>query len=143
VPNKWLEWTPKVIEKAPDAEPSKPTKPGFDGFVGSPSRAFSIIEGNVAEAKATEKVRNAASIQPPGCPAIPAGVRLIRWEPKTAPVAIDVCSVVVDVQQFIEAELRDLDSRLNFPWTIRGGWTIPQILDRLRQAGVEVGIEIR
>jgi hypothetical protein len=86
------------------------------------------------------KVRNP---QPPGCPAMPAGVRLIRWEPKTAPVAIDVCSVVVDVQQFIEAELRELDSRLNFPWTIRGGWTIPQILDRLRQAGVEVGIEIR
>lgn len=133
MPNKWLEWTPKAIEKAPDPEPSKPTELSFDGFVGSPPKAFPIIEGGVAEVKA----------QPPGCPAMPAGARLIHWEPKKAPVAIDVCTVVVDVQRFIEAELRDLDSRLNFPWTIRGGWTVPQILDRLRQAGVQVKIEIQ
>src|ERR1035437_9450095 len=29
-------------------------------------------------------------------PTMPKGVRLIRWELKTAPVAIDVCSVVID-----------------------------------------------
>ncbi|HKI11133.1 MAG TPA: hypothetical protein VKA02_03390 [Candidatus Acidoferrum sp.] len=74
---------------------------------------------------------------------MPAGVRLVRWEPKPAPVAIDVCSVVVDVPKFIEMELHDLNSRINFPWTIRGGWTIPQILDRLAQAGVEVEIDLK
>jgi hypothetical protein len=72
---------------------------------------------------------------------MPQGVRLVRWEPKAAPVAIDVCSVVVDVPRFIESELRALDSRLNSPWTIHGGFTVPQMLDRLAQAGVEVELE--
>ena len=74
-------------------------------------------------------------------PAMPKGVRLIRWEPKTAPVAIDVCSVVVDVPRFIEGELHALESRLNNPWTIRGGFTVSQILDRLNQAGLEVELD--
>lgn len=74
-------------------------------------------------------------------PSMPKGVRLIRWEPKSAPVAIDVCSVVVDVAKFIESELRALDSRLNNPWTIHGGFTVSQMFDRLAQAGVEVELE--
>ena len=74
----------------------------------------------------------------PKVPAMPKGVRLIRWEPKAAPVAIDVCSVVVDVPKFIEGELRALDSKLNNPQTIRGGFSVPQMLDRLAQAGLEV-----
>jgi hypothetical protein len=82
------------------------------------------------------------SFDPQGIlPAMPQGVRLVRWEPKAAPVAIDVCSVVVDVPRFIESELRALDSRLNSPWTIHGGFTVPQMLDRLAQAGVEVELE--
>jgi hypothetical protein len=74
-------------------------------------------------------------------PPMPEGVRLIRWEPKPAPVAIDVCSVVVDVRKFIHGELRALDSRLNNPWTIHGGYTVPQMLDRLAQAGLEVELD--
>lgn len=74
-------------------------------------------------------------------PPMPEGVRLIRWEPKSAPVAIDVCSVVVDVPKFIEGELRALDSRMNKPWAIHGGFTVPQMLDRLAQAGLEVELE--
>jgi hypothetical protein len=66
---------------------------------------------------------------------------LIRWQFKAAPVAIDVCSVVVDVRKFMESELRALDSRLNNPWTIHGGFTVPQMLDRLAQAGLEVELE--
>jgi len=80
-------------------------------------------------------------LAPPAGTAMPEGVRLIHWEPKPAPVAIDVCSVVVDVFKFIESELRALDSRLKNPWTIRGGFTVPQILDRLAQAGLEVELE--
>jgi hypothetical protein len=77
----------------------------------------------------------------PGVAPIPNGIRLIRWESKTAPVAIDVCSVVVDVPKFIESELRALDSRLNNPGTIRGGFTVWQMLDRLAQAGLIVELE--
>jgi len=72
---------------------------------------------------------------------MPKGVRLIRWEPKTAPVAIDVCSVVGDFPKFIERELHALDSRLNNPWTIHSGFTAPQMLDRLRQVDVEVELD--
>jgi hypothetical protein len=74
-------------------------------------------------------------------PAMPQGLRLVRWEPKCSPVAIDVCSVVVDVPKFIESELRALDSRLNNPGTIRGGFTVWQMLDRLAQAGLIVELE--
>jgi len=74
---------------------------------------------------------------------MPPGVKLLRYEPKAPPVALGVCSVVTDISKFIETELRDLDSRLNSPWTIRGGWSVPQILDRLRQVGVEVEIDLK
>ena len=56
------------------------------------------------------------------CPLLPRGVRLVRFEPKPGPVAIDVCSVVVDVEKFIRAELAELNSRLHSPAQIRGGW---------------------
>ena len=91
-------------------------------------------EEQCAEVVAYLKARSAA-------PPMPKGVRLIRWESKAAPVAIDVCSVVVDISKFIEGELRALDSRLNNPWTIHGGFTVPQMLDRLAQAGLEVELE--
>lgn len=77
----------------------------------------------------------------PTCPALPKGVRLIRWEPKPAPVAIDVCSLVVDIPEFIHGELRALNSRLNDPGTIRGGFTVWQMLDRLARAGLVVELE--
>ena len=75
-------------------------------------------------------------------PQMPVGVQLVRWNPKPAPVAIDVCSVVVDVPKFVQSELLALDSRLNNPWTIHGGFTVPQILDRLAQAGVVVALAV-
>lgn len=84
----------------------------------------------------------APELVPPTCPAMPKGIRLIRWEPKSAPVAIDVCSVVVDVSKFIAGELRALDSRLNDPMTIHGGFTVPQMLDRLAQVGVTVALAL-
>jgi hypothetical protein len=77
----------------------------------------------------------------PKFPVMPKGIRLIRWEHKAAPVAIDTCSVVMDVPKFIEGELRALDSRLNNPQTIHGGFTVPQMLDRLAQAGLEVELD--
>jgi hypothetical protein len=78
---------------------------------------------------------------PSAFPPMPEGVRLVRWEPMAAPVRLDVCSVVFDVPKFIESELRALDSRLNNPWTIHGGFTVAQMLDRLAQAGVEAELE--
>jgi hypothetical protein len=97
---------------------------------------IALLREQRAEVVAYLKVRSAA-------PPMPKGVRLIRWEPKAAPVAIDVCSVVLDVPKFIEGELRALDSRLNNPWTIHGGFTVPQMLDRLAQVGALVELDPR
>jgi hypothetical protein len=57
------------------------------------------------------------------------------------PIAIDVCSIVVDVEKFIQTELAELDARLHSPIQIRGGWGVFTILDRLRQVGLELEIE--
>jgi hypothetical protein len=72
---------------------------------------------------------------------LPHGVRLVRYEPKPPPIAIDVCSIVVDVEKFIQTELAELDARLHSPIQIRGGWGVFTILDRLRQVGLELEIE--
>jgi len=66
---------------------------------------------------------------------------MVRYEPKSPPVAIDVCSVVVDVGKFIRTELAELDARLHSPVQIRGGWGVFTILDRLRQVGLELEID--
>jgi hypothetical protein len=72
---------------------------------------------------------------------LPRGVRLVRYEPKPPPIAIDVCSIVVDVERFIQTELAELDARLHSPIQIRGGWGVFTILDRLRQVGLDLEIE--
>ena len=74
---------------------------------------------------------------------LPPGVRVVRCEPKQAPIAIDMASVVVDVEKFIRAELYELNARLCSPVQIRGGWGVYAILDRLRQVGVELELESR
>ena len=95
---------------------------------------IALLRAQRAEVAAYLKSRNVA-------PPMPLGVRLLRYEPKTAPVRLDVCSVVFDIPKFIKSELHALDSRLNSPWTIHGGFTVPQMLDRLAQAGLEVELD--
>jgi hypothetical protein len=90
-----------------------------------------------------ELLQELAQQPPQKCPPLPAGVRLIRYEPKVPPVAIDVCSVVQDVEQFIQIELQELSARLHSPVQIRGGWGVFTILDRLRQVGLELEIDTK
>lgn len=98
------------------------------------AKQIALLRAHRAEVAAYLKTRRTI-------PPMPKGVRLVRYEPKAAPIHLDVCSTVSDVPRFLEAELRALDSRLNNPWTIRGGFSVPQILDRLRQAGLEVELD--
>jgi hypothetical protein len=155
----WIERAQSVIRKttAPEASigqdvPRKTTKspaPELPILPKSP-QAFcgkgSRLPGSLQAERPARPPSNAIpdrvpELAPSTSPAMPKGVRLIRWELKQTPVAIDVCSVVVDIPKFIERELRALDSRLNNPWTIHGGFTVPQMLDRLAQAGLEVELE--
>lgn len=131
MPSKWMDW--------------KPTSDTFETpYIGeNPIIHASEGRNDGREPRIIEKTPIPPVSKVSEVPPMPEGVHLVRWEPKAAPVGIDVCSVVVDVPKFIETELRDLNSRLNFPWTIRGGFTIPQILDRLKQAGVEVEVHLQ
>jgi hypothetical protein len=168
--NRWMDWTPKarIMADAADSEPTKPTKPGFDGFVAPPpgkspirprslsdrhllarereQKAELLTELTRRRRKAIDKLNTMVQPQdrlvvaPDFCPFLPRGVRLIRYQPKEPPIGIDVCSVVTDVDRFIRAELRELDGRLNNPVQIRGGWGVFAILERLRQAGLELEI---
>ena len=82
-----------------------------------------------------EALRRRAAI-----PSMPSGVRLLDWNPKKPPVAIESCAVVVDVARFVQNTLGQLERALANPrrWV---GWTVPQLVDRLRQVGVGVEVE--
>lgn len=73
-------------------------------------------------------------------PLMPPGVRLVRWNLKQPPVAIETCSVVTDPVLFTRTTLEQLRTALAQPnrWV---GWSTAQLIDRLAQVGVIVVIE--
>jgi hypothetical protein len=72
-------------------------------------------------------------------PEMPPGVRLIRWNLKQPPIAIEACAVVTDPSLFALRTLEQLRAVMVEParWV---GWTLPQLIDRLRQVGVDVSV---
>jgi hypothetical protein len=92
--------------------------------------------------QAAEKFANRESVNPVltqgfAAPPMPPHIRLVEWNPKEPPIAIDTCSVVVDVPLFIKTTLEQLSAALtnHKRWV---GWSVPQLADRLQQAGVVV-----
>lgn len=77
---------------------------------------------------------------PAAIPAMPPGVRLIAWELKKPPVAIETCAVVTDPALFARTTLEQLGTALAHPkrWV---GWSTAQLIDRLSQVGVDVEIK--
>jgi hypothetical protein len=75
-------------------------------------------------------------------PALPPGVRLISWNLKEPPVAVETCAIVVDPLLFARSTLEQLRVALECPkrWV---GWTVPQLIDRLAQVGAVVALESR
>ncbi len=74
-------------------------------------------------------------------PAMPAGVRLIRWEPKTAPVRLSECSTVTDTEKFIRTTLMQLAARLSGKDWLAGGWGLSGLLARLEACGCVVALD--
>ena len=70
-------------------------------------------------------------------PALPPSVRLVSWNLKDPPVAIETCAIVTDPALFACTTLEQLGVALAEPsrWV---GWTVPQLIDRLAQVGVVV-----
>jgi len=133
--SRWLDWTPsrgQIMETFPSMEPTKPTKPSFDGFVGSVQRETPIMQGP----------DSAAANLKGECPyPLPQGVKLLRYERKAPPVAVTVCSVVMDIPKFIQHALGALDARLHHPVQIKAGDSVFELLSKLADAGLELRLE--
>jgi hypothetical protein len=74
-------------------------------------------------------------------PAMPAGVQLISWSPKDAPVKLSPCSTVTNVDLFVRSTLRQLEAQLSGKHWIAGGWGLSGLLARLEACGCVVALD--
>lgn len=92
---------------------------------------IALLRDQRAEVAAYLKARSAV-------PQMPKGVRLLRWEPKPAPVILTQYAVVNDVARFIEMTLLELRAALEGKRWLAGHQTPRDLVDRLEQCGVIV-----
>jgi hypothetical protein len=97
------------------------------------AKQVAYLRDHRSEVAAFLEARNAV-------PNIPPGVRLIEWNLKQPPLAIETCAVVTNPGLFAQATLEQLRIALTEPkrWV---GWSVPQLIDRLAQVGVRVALE--
>ena len=74
-------------------------------------------------------------------PPMPEGVRLIRWEPKPAPVILTHYAVVTEVPRFVNATLMELKAALAGQRWLAGHHSVRELVDRLEQCGVLVQVD--
>jgi hypothetical protein len=74
-------------------------------------------------------------------PAMPAGVRLVSWSPKAAPVQLSECSTVTDTEKFIRTTLMQLAACLSGKDWLDGGWGLSGLLARLEACGCIVALD--
>jgi hypothetical protein len=74
-------------------------------------------------------------------PAMPAGVRLVHWEPKADPIELPQGSVVTDVEKFVRTTLAQLDAKLNGKSWQAGNWPLSTLIGRLAAVGVEIALD--
>ena len=72
---------------------------------------------------------------------LPEGLSLIRYTPKSGPVAITMCSVVTDANKFIRHALEELEARLHHPVQIKAGDSVFELLSKLGDCGLELRLE--
>ncbi len=160
VASRWRNWAPKrtrIIQASPEIEPTKPTKVDSDGFEGAVSGNTQIIQASESLVEPTpEPITDRTEIipHPPQgkaskptkqeaaqCPyRLPDGIRLLSYSPKEPPVAVTVCSVVIDVPKFIQQTLGELDRRVNGSTPMKAGDSIQALFAKLEDCGVEVSL---
>jgi hypothetical protein len=74
-------------------------------------------------------------------PAMPSGVKLIRWKPKNAPVQLSRCETITDVDRFTRSTLLQIEARLHGNSWLAGNWTLSTLLDRLAAVGCHVALD--
>jgi hypothetical protein len=72
---------------------------------------------------------------------MPAGVRLIRWEPKDPPIRLSDCATVTNTEKFIFTTLRQLDAQLQGKTWLAGNWGLSGLIARLEAVGCFVALE--
>jgi hypothetical protein len=72
---------------------------------------------------------------------MPAGVRLIHWQPKAPPIRLSECSTVTDTEKFVRTTLRQLDAHLRGEYWRAGNWGLSTLLARLEMCGCTVELE--
>jgi hypothetical protein len=73
-------------------------------------------------------------------PPMPAGVRLVSWEPVSSPVKINRWLTVLDTDKFIRVTLEQIDARLNgIDWKA-GNWTLSELIERLDAVGISIAL---
>jgi hypothetical protein len=71
-------------------------------------------------------------------PAMPPGARLVRWEPKPAPVILTHYAVVTDVSRFISMTILELRAAIAGKRWQAGHRSVRELIDRLEECGVIV-----
>jgi hypothetical protein len=157
MPSKWLDWTPdrdEIIEKSSARRPAKTSELRFDGFDGQPPVVFSIIqdhkEDSESSARAIEKVGDPhpskpseppTNAAPPACPPMPKGIRLVCWDPKSAPIALTKVEIVNDVPRFVSVTLLELKAASSGKRSLAGNRSVRDLIERLEECGVVVEVE--
>jgi hypothetical protein len=94
---------------------------------------IAMLREQRAEVAAYLKARSAA-------PPMPDGIRLIRWEPKPAPVILTRYEVVTEVSRFVEMTLSQLKAALAGKRWLAGHRSVRELTDRLEECGVIVEV---
>jgi hypothetical protein len=74
-------------------------------------------------------------------PQMPAGVRLIRWQPVPAPVRLSQCDTVTDSERFIRTSLAQLEAAMKGRNWQAGNWGLYGLLERLALCGCVIALD--
>jgi hypothetical protein len=115
----------KVLVRYPDDERRKEL-----------SGRIALLRSQRTEVAAYLKVR---SVIPP----MPEGVRLVRWELKSAPIAVTRVEIVTDVPRFVTMTLLELKAALAGKRWPAGNRSPRELVERLEECGVVVEVSGR
>jgi len=109
------------------------------------------LEGDKVHARLPEKLRPFVAVIRQHKPeiidllsqrlAMPAGVRLVSWSPKAAPIQLERGQTVTDTERFIESSLAQLAAALEGRNWQAGNWGLSGLLERLALCGCVVALD--
>jgi len=94
---------------------------------------IALLRNHRAEVAAYLRARSAV-------PPMPDGVRLVRWRPKPAPIALTRVEIVTDVRRFVTKTLLELQAALIGKHWLAGNRSVHELIDRLEECGVAVEV---